>query len=86
MIEIFKTNVIERGHATLLVDQIHENFPDYKANFDLDDCDKILRVKCVNGSIESSRLINLLIDFGFKAEVLPDGLPLSGQIRKSEHL
>ena len=86
MVEVFKTNVIDRGHATMLVDQIHKIFPDYKANFDLEDCDNILRVKCLNGLVESPSLINLLIDFGFKAEVLPDDLPLVGQIHKSEHL
>ena len=84
MVEVFKTNVINQGHANMLIGQIHKNFPDYKANFDLEDCDNILRVKCVNGSIKSSSLINLLIDFGFKAEVLPDDLPLVGQIHKAE--
>jgi hypothetical protein len=44
----------------------------YKANFDLDDCDKILRVQCIQGSISSGALILFLKDFGCNAEVLPD--------------
>ena len=44
MIEVFKTNVDDRVQANLLVDQIHQTYSDYKANFDLEDCDKILRV------------------------------------------
>jgi hypothetical protein len=70
MIEVFKTNVEDYQHASMLVDQIHKTFDDYRANFDLEDCDKILRVKCANGSIQPSVLINFLKDFGFNAEVL----------------
>ncbi len=72
MIEVFKTNVNERNEANRLVEQIHENFEGHQANFDLEDCDKILRVKSATGSIQVSRLITLLNDFGFHAEVLPD--------------
>jgi uncharacterized protein YpbB len=70
MIEVFKTNVKDRDHANMLVDQIHKTFGDYKANFDLEDCDKILRVKCTTGSVQSISLINLLKGHGFMAEVL----------------
>ena len=71
MVEVFKTNVNDSDHATMLIDQIHKNFIDYEANFDLGDCDKILRVRGA-GLVQSSLLINLLKDFGFDAEVLPD--------------
>lgn len=80
MVEVFKTNVKDWDHANMLLDQIHKTFGDYKANFDLEDCDKILRVKCATGLIESSLLINLLKDFGFNAEVLPDDDQPIGQI------
>ncbi len=76
MVEVFKTNVTGQSDANMLVDQIHKNFTDHKANFDLHDCDKILRIKCVNKLIESSLVIDLLKEFGFNAEVLPDELPL----------
>ena len=72
MIEVFKTNVQDHDHAVMLIDRIHETFDGYKANFDLDDCDNILRVKCTTGYIQSSLLIDLLNNFGFRAEVLPD--------------
>ena len=75
MVEVFKTNVKDQGHAKLLIDQIHKTFLDYKANFDLDDCDKILRVKSTSGSIESAFVIDLIKDYGFHAEVLPDEFP-----------
>jgi hypothetical protein len=77
MVEVFKTNVIDAGHASMLVEQIHQSFIDYKANFDLEDCDKILRVKSFSGSVQPFLLINLLKELGFDAEVLPDDFPLS---------
>jgi hypothetical protein len=74
MVEVFKTNVKDAGLANLLINHIHHTFPDYKANFDLEDCDKILRVACASGTVQPGFLINILNDFGFQAEVLPDDL------------
>lgn len=76
MVEVFRTNVTEHRDARRLIDQIHQNFINYKANFDLQDCDNILRVKCFKGSIESSLLIELLEKQGFNAEILPDEVPI----------
>lgn len=75
MVEVFKTNVEHRDHAEMLVDQIHQVFAEYKANFDLQDCDRILRVKNHNGLVHSSPVIELLKYYGFDAEVLPDDVP-----------
>jgi hypothetical protein len=72
MVEVFKTNVIEHDDANMLVYHIHQNFGEYKANFDLEDCDRILRVKSSTGQVEAAVLINLLKELGFDAEVLPD--------------
>ncbi len=72
MIEVFKTNVEDHRHANMLIDKIHKSFIDHEANFDLEDCDKILRVKCKEGIVEPALFIHLLYDFGFHAEVLPD--------------
>ena len=80
MIEVFKTNVKDRDQAGIVIDQIHKTFVHYKANFDLEDCDKILRVKSSTGLIQSSLLIDLLKDFGFDAEVLPDDPQPVGQL------
>ena len=76
MIEVLKTDVNQWEHAKMLMDEIHKTFSEYKANFDLDDCDKILRVICMEGSVHASLLIDLLKDFGFNAEVLPDTVPI----------
>jgi hypothetical protein len=79
MVEVFKTNVEHRDHANVLIEQIHESFTNYNANFDLEDCDRILRVKCATEPIQSLQLIKLLREFGFYAEVLEDDFPSVGQ-------
>lgn len=77
MIEVFKTNVNEPLQAALLVDNIHRTFEGYSANFDLDDCDNILRVASASGEVHTGAVIALLEDSGFVAEVLPDETPVN---------
>lgn len=72
MVEVFKTNVNDPYHANMLIEQIKKMFTGYTVNFDLEDCDKILRVKSAGRVIESLRLINLFKDSGFHAEILTD--------------
>lgn len=45
MVEIFKTTVERSEEAEQIILSLLEQFPDYKINFDLEDCDKILRVE-----------------------------------------
>lgn len=70
MIEVFKTNVTEQSQASWLVNLIHQYFIDHEANFDLLDCDNILRIKCLSGNIDPSHLILFLKEQGYYAEVL----------------
>ena len=78
MIEVFKTDVDDSRFAEILVEHIQRTFQGYQANFDLQDRDKILRVKNVSGLVNSDRLIRMLNMFGFYAEVLPDDYPAGG--------
>jgi hypothetical protein len=80
MIEVFKTNVRDRCDANMLIEQIQQSFFNYHANFDLDDCDRILRVKCISGTIQAALIIELLKDAGFDAAILPDNIPLPASI------
>ncbi len=72
MIEVFKTNVTQWDQANRLLDLIHEIFDGYTANFDLEDCDRILRIKSNNSFIDPSPIISILKNSGFDADVLPD--------------
>jgi hypothetical protein len=70
-VEVFKTNVADPEQAKSLVDQIERNFTNSKVNFDLNDCDRILRIES-EGKIQSDLLIDWLKNMGCIAEVLPD--------------
>jgi hypothetical protein len=70
-VEVFKTNVADPERAKALVAQIERNFVNSKANFDLSDCDRILRVVSER-IIRCDLLIDLLKNAGCIAEVLPE--------------
>lgn len=77
MIEVFKTDVTDALDAEVILKHIHNRFVLYEANFDLDDCDHILRVKSILGEVENDLLIQVLEKMGFKAVVLQDELPVN---------
>jgi hypothetical protein len=68
MIGIFKTNVQEEAHSKMIVEQLLVQFPNSTITFDLEDCDKILRIH--GASISNSSTIELLNRHGFHCEVL----------------
>lgn len=74
MIEVFKTDVANCDDAKRLIHELHENFNEHLANFDLEDCDLILRIECANGSVNAESIIKFLKERGFEAEVLSDDL------------
>jgi hypothetical protein len=74
MVEVFKTNLKDREAANLLVEKIQDHF-EYAANFDLEDCDNILRVECKKGIVESGLLVEFLSRWNCVAQILPDNVP-----------
>jgi hypothetical protein len=80
MIEVFKTNVCDYYQAKLLVQIIHKRFGGYRANFDLHDCDRILRIVS-HGNVNARAIIELLCSYGFICDVLPDDIcaPSTGE-------
>ena len=68
MIEIFKTNVDTVRQAETILTLLHRHFPSTEINFDLEDCDKILRVK--GEKICSSCIIRVLMIKGIECLVL----------------
>jgi hypothetical protein len=68
MIEVFKTDVQKVAQSEMIVEKLLEHFPDSDINFDLEDCDRILRVYDLN--ISSKKIIELLNSYGYQCEVL----------------
>lgn len=68
MVQIFKTNVTTTKEAKLLSVILSKENPEYKINFDLDDCDNILRVE--NLEIVNDDIITCLQKLDYTCEVL----------------
>ena len=81
MVEVFRTNVTEVSDASRILDALHTRCTLYIANFDLDDRDRILRVKPLVGDVDATLVIDTLRRQGFEAEVLSDEISLlSGRL------
>ncbi len=68
MIEVFKTNVQELFEAEICIYNLLTYFPESKINFDLEDCDKILRID--NQGIVNEKIVDIVNNCGFSCEVL----------------
>ena len=68
MVEVFKTNVQKKAQSKMLLGILAEAFPSAKINFDLSDCDKVLRVE--GDAREALRIRILVRQQGFTCEVL----------------
>ena len=68
MVEVFKTNVQKKAQSKMLLSILSEAFPSLKINFDLSDCDRVLRVEGDN--IEALRIMILVKEYGVKCEIL----------------
>ena len=75
MVEVFKTNVEDQIDAIILINRIQANFEGYAVTFDLEDCDKILRVRTDEPSVQSAHIITMIEKMGFDAIILPDEKP-----------
>lgn len=53
MVEVFRTSVEQQEEAAHMVATLLLHFPDCRINFDLDDCDRILRVEGNDFAAES---------------------------------
>lgn len=68
MVEVFKTNVYAVSHSEKIIELLYEHFPKCKINFDLDDCDNILRIEGSDFETEEIKLI--VNENGYMCEVL----------------
>lgn len=68
MIEVFKTNVQTENDAHHLVALLLQHFPGSRINFDLQDCDRVLRVEGKEFSVE--KVMRLMKETGFCCSIL----------------
>ena len=68
MIEVFKTNIDDEQAATSILNQLVSLLPQSFINFDLEDCDKILRIQ--NCEVQIAAIVKILNQNGFECERL----------------
>lgn len=69
MIEVFKTNVEDPLLAKHIAAQITKKLPHSRVSFDLEDCDKILRIECSH-QFSAEEIVELLHRNNINAEIL----------------
>lgn len=67
MVEVFKTDATKHKEAMLLT-ALYEAFSMYRINFDLEDCDHILRIE--GDSICNEKIIGLMNAYNCFCDVL----------------
>lgn len=70
-IEVFKTNATNQT-AVALQALISQNFPRYQINFDLEDCDRVLRVVSLGSPVQILAVIGLAQELGMVVCPLED--------------
>ena len=70
-VEVFRTNISHKRHADVVAHDIGAQMPGVVVNFDLDDCDKVLRVASAE-MIDNDVVLALVKNLGFICEILPD--------------
>tara|TARA_Y100000815_G_scaffold223362_1_gene210368 strand:- start:492 stop:752 length:261 start_codon:yes stop_codon:yes gene_type:complete len=69
IVEVFKTNVGNQHLAEKIISELNQLYPEYRINFDLEDCDKVLRIES-NNQINLFEVINYGRDNGFQIELI----------------
>ncbi len=71
-IEVYRTTVTSRRAAERLLGQLEQIFPGWCISFDLEDCDRVLRVETTGAPIPGDFIAGLLQQRGYGCEPLPD--------------
>lgn len=71
IIEVFRTNIISENISEKIKVDIKSIFPNMEVNFDLEDCDHILRI-VGESYAEIKQVSNLVVNQGFICDPLPD--------------
>ncbi|MGN6567605.1 MAG: hypothetical protein ACTHJ0_06620 [Flavipsychrobacter sp.] len=67
-VEVFRTNVLTEEDAVHIISVLRRHLPESRINFDLEDCDKVLRIeRC---TIAVNKIIELLHVRGHHCEIL----------------
>jgi hypothetical protein len=68
VVEVFKTSIGNQQESILVSNVLRVMYPAAKINFDLEDCDNVLRIE--NSSIPIEEVTKMLKALGYQCEVL----------------
>jgi len=68
VVEVFKTNVQTKRIAKMIIADLSQLLPNARINFDLEDCDNILRIECQQLTI--GEVIEIVERCGYSCSVL----------------
>jgi hypothetical protein len=68
VVEVFKTNVDNEYSAKLIIQKLKKILPQAAINFDLEDCDRVLRIAFYHGAIEVQTITGVVEELGFSIE------------------
>jgi hypothetical protein len=71
-VEIFRTNVKGKRAAKMILKALHVTFPEYHFNFDLEDCDRILRVESSGAFFETAKIIQMVKGYNMSISLFED--------------
>lgn len=74
MVAVFSTNITDRGLAEEIRQALLTVFPEAKINFDLEDCDRILRI--VHETPLCQQAMQWMHAAGYACSSLPDDVPV----------
>ncbi|QEC78684.1 hypothetical protein [Mucilaginibacter ginsenosidivorax] len=69
-VEIFKTDVMQECEAATLVGLLLQHLPHCSVNFDLEDCDRILRIESAQQQINLPQVIYIMNRLGYSCTLL----------------
>ncbi len=70
-VKVYKTNVNNPSKADSILDEIRHKLPESDPSFDLDDCDKVLRIEYATKNPQDDKLNLIFERFGHHLEPLP---------------
>jgi hypothetical protein len=72
IVKVFKTDVQDQLVARQIIYFLQQTFSHCRINFDLDDCDRILRIESLQGSVEEAEIQLLIARCGHHCEPLQE--------------
>ncbi len=72
IVQVFKTDVRDQKAANHIILFLGGIFSHCRINFDLEDCDRVLRIENHRGSLEEAEIQWIIAKYGYHCEPLRD--------------